>query len=59
MLEYRDIEIIAFPFYFFVNCLREVRNMTYIYFGIGAYVAVNLEITATFVAWELEKSIRG
>ena len=28
MLEYRDIEINAFPFYFFVNCLREVRNMS-------------------------------
>jgi len=28
MLEYRDIEINAFLFYFFVNCLREVRNMS-------------------------------
>ncbi len=28
MLEYRDIENKAFPFYFFVNCLREVRNMS-------------------------------
>jgi hypothetical protein len=28
MLEYRDIEIIVFPFYFFVNCLREMRNMS-------------------------------
>jgi len=37
MLEYRDIEINAFPFYFFVNCLREVRNMSKLisYFSIS------------------------
>ena len=34
MLSYRDIGNNAFPFYFFVNCLREVRNMSSLLYAV-------------------------